>query len=131
MMEKPRMTLEAKSERPRMQALVMKDAIGSLGKHTVARNTLLLSAGMAALYAMNQLTMAVATITFAAVTGLEGLAGLGPAIFFVAAAFAAFTAGRAMDRLGRVPVLAGGLSCGILGCVLTGLGAMLLSVVAV
>lgn len=68
------------------------------GQHTVVRNTILLSAGMAALYAMNQLTMAIATITFAAVTGLEGLAGLGPAIFFGNAAFAAFTAGRAMDR---------------------------------
>ena len=68
-------------------------ALANLGKHTVTRNTLLLSAGMAALYAMNQLTMAIATITFAAVTGLEGLAGLGPAIFFGSAAFAAFTAG--------------------------------------
>ena len=103
----------------------------SLGKHTVTRNTLLLSGGMAALYAMNQLTIAIATITFAAVTGLEGLAGLGPAIFFGSAAFAAFTAGRAMDRLGRVPVLTVGFACGILGCVLTGLGASLLSVVAV
>ena len=127
----PRSTLGAKSERQRMQALVTKGVIGSLGKHTVARNTLLLSVGMAALYAMNQLTMAVATITFAAVTGLEGLAGLGPAIFFGTAAFAAFAAGRAMDRLGRVPVLAGGFGCGILGCALTGLGALLLSVVAV
>jgi hypothetical protein len=56
----------------------------SLGKHTVTRNTLLLSGGMAALYAMNQLAIAIATITFAAVTGLEGLAGLGPAIFLAA-----------------------------------------------
>lgn len=103
----------------------------SLGKHTVTRNTLLLSGGMAALYATNQLAIAIATITFAAVTGLEGLAGLGPAIFFGSAAFAAFTAGRAMDRLGRVPVLTVDFACGILGCVLTGLGASLLSVVAV
>ena len=87
----------------------------SLGKHAVTRNTLLLSGGMAALYAMNQLTIAIATITFAAVTGLEGLAGLDPAIFFGSAAFAAFTAGRAMDRLGRVPVLTVGFACGILG----------------
>src|SRR5215216_4060433 len=73
----------------------------------------------------------IARNTFAAVTGIGGLAGLGPAIFFVAAAFAAFAAGRAMDRLGRVPVLAVGFGCGILGCVITGLGALLLSIVAV
>jgi MFS family permease len=105
--------------------------IRNLGKHTVARNTLLLSVGMAALYGMTQLSVAVATITFVAVTGFEGLVGLGPAIFLGTAALAAFPAGRAMDRFGRVPVLAGGFALGILGCLLTGLGASLLSVVAV
>jgi MFS family permease len=105
--------------------------IGSLGKHTVARNTLLLSAGMAMLYGMTQLSVAVATITFVTVTGFEGLVGLGPAIFLGTAALGAFPAGRAMDRFGRVPVLAGGFALGILGCLLTGLGASLLSVVAV
>ena len=79
-----------------------------LGRHAVARNTVLLSAGMAALYGMNQLAVAVATTTFAFVSGRDGLAGIGPAIFLATAAFAAFAAGRAMDRLGRVPVLAGG-----------------------
>src|ERR671916_375474 len=105
--------------------------IESLEKHTVARNTLLLSAGMAALYGMTQLSVAVATITFVAVTGFDGLVGLGPAIFLSTAALAAFPAGRAMDRFGRVPVLAGGFALGILGCLLTGLRASLLSVVAV
>ena len=62
-------------------------------KLPIARNTLLLSAGMAALTAL--------------------------------------PAGRAMDRFGRVLVLAGGFGCGIVGCVLTGLGASLVSVVAV
>ena len=100
-------------------------------KHAVVRNTVLLSAGMAALYGMNQLTVAVATTTFALVSDRDGLAGIGPAIFLVTAAFGAFVAGRAMDRLGRVPVLAGGFGLGILGCVLTGFGASLLSVVAV
>jgi MFS family permease len=79
---------------------------------------------------MNQL-LAAATTTFVAVTGLEELAGLGPAIFLSTAALAAFAAGRAMDHLGRVPVLVGGFGCGILGCLLTGFGASLLSVVAV
>ena len=100
-------------------------------KHAVVRNTVLLSAGMAALYGMNQLTVAVATTTFALVSDRDGLAGIGPAIFLVTAAFGAFVAGRAMDRLGRVPVLARGFGLGILGCVLTGFGASLLSVVAV
>jgi hypothetical protein len=55
--------------------------IESLEKRTVARNTLLLSVGMAALYGMTQLSVAVATITFVNVTGFQGLVGLGPAIF--------------------------------------------------
>ena len=100
-------------------------------KLPIARNTLLLSIGMAALYGMVELAAAVAPITFAAVSGLEGLVGLGPAIFLGTAALSAFPAGRAMDRLGRVPVLAGGFGLGILGCLLTGLGASLVSVVAV
>jgi MFS family permease len=86
---------------------------------------------MAALYGMVQLWAAVTPITFEAVTGLEGLVGLGPAIFMSTAALAALPAGRAMDRFGRVPVLAGGFALGILGCVLAGFGASLLSVVAV
>jgi MFS family permease len=76
-------------------------------KFPVARNTILLSAGMAALYGMVQLWAAVTPITFEAVTGLEGLVGLGPAIFMSTAALAALLAGRTMDRFGRVPVLAG------------------------
>jgi MFS family permease len=100
-------------------------------KLPVGRNTLLLSAGMAALYGMVQLWAAVTPITFEAVTDLKGLVGLGPAIFMSTAALAALPAGRAMDRFGRVPVLAGGFALGILGCVLAGLGASLLSVVEV
>jgi MFS family permease len=100
-------------------------------KLPIARNTILLSLGMAALYGMVELAAAVGPITFAAVSGLEGLVGLGPAIFLGTAALSAFPAGRAMDRFGRVPVLAGGFGSGILGCVLTGLGASLVSLVAV
>src|SRR5215217_5865704 len=100
-------------------------------KLPIARNTMLLSVGMAALYGMVELAAAVGPITFAAVSGLEGLVGLGPAIFLGTAALAAFPAGQAMDRFGRVPVLVGGFALGILGCLLTGLGASLLSVVAV
>jgi hypothetical protein len=100
-------------------------------KPPVARNTLLLSAGMAALYGMVQLWAAVTPITFEAVTGRKGLVGLGPAIFLSTAALAALPAGGAMGRFGRVPALAGGFALGILGCVLAGLGASLLTVTVV
>jgi MFS family permease len=112
-------------------AVQMKESEVFVGKHTVVRNTLLLSGGMAALYGMNQLTVAVATQTFSAVTGLNSLSGLGPAIFLGMASLAALVAGHAMDRLGRIPVLAGGFVFGLVGCLLTGLGASLLSVAAV
>ena len=52
---------------------------------------------------MVQLAVAVATVTLVLVTGIEGILGLGPAIFLTAGALAAFPAGRLMDRLGRVP----------------------------
>ena len=55
-----------------------------------------------------QLAVAVATITLVLVTGIESILGLGPAIFLTAGALAALPAGRLMDRLGRVPVIAGG-----------------------
>ena len=95
-----------------------------IAKLPITRNTLLLSASMAALYGMVQLSAAIATVTFVAVTGVGGLAGLGPAIFLATAALAAFPMGRAMDRFGRIPVLATGYGVGIAGSVLTGLGAL-------
>ncbi|HEU0248971.1 MAG TPA: MFS transporter [Gaiellaceae bacterium] len=69
-----------------------------------------------------QLAVAVATITLVLVTGIESILGFGPAIFLTAGALAALPAGRLMDRLGRVPVIAGGFVVGMLGCVLTALG---------
>ena len=96
-------------------------------KLPVGRNTFLLSAGMAALYGMVQLWAAVTPITFEAVTGLEGLVGLGPAIFMSTAAVAARPAGRAMDRSGRVPVLAAGFHYwhpGVCACWLRGFSAL-------
>src|SRR3712207_6506209 len=74
-----------------------------------------------------QLAAAVATLTFVLVTGIEGLLGLGPAIFLTTAALAAFPAGRAMDRFGRVPVLAAGFVMSIVGCIVTGIGVRTLS----
>ena len=88
----------------------------------IRRNTALLSAALAANSAMLQLSAAVASITLALVLDIEGLLGLGPAIVLAAGALAALPAGRAMDRLGRVPVLAGGYGVGIAGCALAALG---------
>ena len=71
---------------------------------------------------MVQLAVAVATVTLVLVTGIEGILGLGPAIFLTAGALAALPAGRLMDRHGRIPVLAGGCLAGIAGCLTTALG---------
>jgi MFS family permease len=71
---------------------------------------------------MLQLSAAVASITLVLVLDVEGLLGLGPAIVLAAGALAALPAGRAMDRLGRVPVLAAGYLVGAAGCALSALG---------
>jgi MFS family permease len=73
--------------------------------------------------AMLQLAAAVATLTFILVIGVEGLLGLGPALVLGAGALAALPAGRAMDRFGRIPVLASGFGLGIAGGALAALGA--------
>jgi MFS family permease len=88
----------------------------------VRRHTFLLAACLTCLSGMLQLVVAVATITLVLVTGIEGILGLGPAIFLAAGAVAALPAGRAMDRVGRVPVLAAGFCSGIVGCCLAALG---------
>ena len=97
----------------------------------VRRNTVLLSAAMAVTSATLQLVAALATVTFVLVTGIEGLLGLGPAIFLVTAALTALPAGRAMDAFGRIPVLAAGYGVGIAGAVATGFGTAALSSIAV
>ena len=88
----------------------------------IRRNTALLSAALATNSAMLQLSAAVASLTLVNVLGVEGLLGLGPAIVLGSGAIAALPAGRAMDRVGRVPVLAGGFLVGALGCVLAAIG---------
>jgi MFS family permease len=88
----------------------------------IRRNTFLLSAALAANSAMLQLSAAVASLTLVNVLGIEGLLGLGPAIVLAAAALAALPAGRTMDRVGRVPVLAAGYLVGAAGCGLAALG---------
>jgi MFS family permease len=91
----------------------------------VRRNTFLLSASLAANSAMLQLSAAVASLTLVLVVGVDQLLGLGPAIVLASGALAALPAGRAMDRFGRVPVLAAGFATGGLGGALAGLGSKL------
>src|ERR1051325_6129325 len=87
----------------------------------VARNTLILAAAMAVYSSVLQLAAAVSSITFVLVTGVRGLLGLGPAIFLVASALAAVPAGRAMDRVGRRPVIGSGYLFAAVGCCCTAL----------
>jgi MFS family permease len=88
----------------------------------VRRNTALLSAALATNSAMLQLSAAVASLTLVLVLDVEGLLGLGPAIVLATGALVAVPAGRAMDRVGRVPVLAAGFCAGAVGCGLAALG---------
>jgi MFS family permease len=71
---------------------------------------------------MLQLQAAVASLTLVQVLGIEGLLGLGPAIVLASGALTAPVAGRAMDRFGRVPVLAIGFMIGAAGGVLAAIG---------
>jgi MFS family permease len=97
----------------------------------IKRNTALLAATMAVFSAVVQLVAAVSSLTFVLVTGVEGLLGLGPAIFLIASALTALPAGRAMDRAGRKPVIAVGFVLAAFGCVLTALATQIESTAAV
>jgi MFS family permease len=94
-----------------------------MNEFPVRRNTVLLACTMAVNSATLQLVAAVSALTFVLVTGESHLLGLGPAIFLVSAALTSLPAGRLMDRVGRVPVLAGGFALGSAGAALTALGA--------
>jgi MFS family permease len=99
--------------------------VDELATLPIRRNTLLLAASMACLSGMFQLVSAVSSLTFVTVTGVHGLLGLGPAIFLLTAAFAAYQAGRGMDRFGRIPVLAVGFAVAACGLIVTGVGTRL------
>ena len=90
-------------------------------RRAVRRNTALLAGALAVNSATLQLAAAIASITFVEVTGIRALLGLGPAVFLTAGALTSLPAGRAMDRFGRVPVLAGGFGLGAGGAAITGL----------
>ena len=88
----------------------------------IRRNTTILAAVLAVYVAVLSLAAAVLSLTFVLVTGFRSLLGLGPAIYLAAAALSALPAGRAMDRFGRVPVIAVGFLLGSAGCVVTAAG---------
>jgi MFS family permease len=90
----------------------------------IRRNATLLAAAMATQSAAAQLSAAMSTITFALVTGVSSLLGLGPALTMVASALTAQAAGRLMDKRGRVPVLASGYVAGALGAALLAIGSL-------
>jgi MFS family permease len=91
-------------------------------KLPIRRNIALLSGAVAANTAMLQLIAAVAAISLDRVLEAGALLGLGPAIVLAAGALAAVPAGRAMDRVGRIPVLAAAFGVGAASCVLAALG---------
>jgi MFS family permease len=97
----------------------------------IRRNTALLGAANAVNSAVLQLVAAVSALTFVLVTGVEGLLGLGPAIYLASAGLAAGPGGRLMDRVGRIPVIAGGFVLVSVGCLVTALATRTESVLAV
>ncbi len=88
----------------------------------VHRNALLLAGGLVFQSGMIQLAVALGTVTIVAVTGIEGILGLGPAVFLVAGALAVGPAGRLSDRFGRMPVIRTGYVLGIAGPLVTAAG---------
>jgi MFS family permease len=97
----------------------------------VRRNTILLAATVAVNSCLFQLAAALNALTFVGVTGIEGLLGLGPAIFLASSGLAALPAGRAMDRFGRTPVIVAGFGIAALGCVLIAIATQTESTVAI
>jgi len=85
----------------------------------VRRNALLLASGLVFQSGMIQLAVALGTVTIVAVTGVDSILGLGPAVFLVAGALAVGPAGRLSDRVGRMPVIRGGFVLGICGPLVT------------
>src|SRR3972149_5758879 len=106
---------------------VVINGLVSARDYPIRRNTVLLAAALTTLSGMIQLAVAVETTTLVLVTGAEGILGPGPATFPASGPLAALPAGRAMDRFGRVRVIAAGFVIGIVACVVTALGCLWVS----
>jgi len=91
-------------------------------RYPIRRNAALLALCLVCLNGAVQLFVALSTVTLVVVTGVEGILGLGPAIYLVSGALAVFPAGRTADRVGRMPVIRAGFVAGALGSLVTGLG---------
>ncbi|MDQ6946434.1 MAG: MFS transporter [Actinomycetota bacterium] len=100
-------------------------------RRLVRHHVLILAAGLASLYGMSELAAAIAPLTFEAAGGPKHLVGLAPGVFLASGALAALPAGRAMDRYGRVRVLAAGFAAGSAGSLMTALGVFASSLPAV
>jgi MFS family permease len=85
----------------------------------VRRNALLLALGLVFQSGMIQLAVALGTVTIVAVTGVDSILGLGPAVFLIAGALAVGPAGRLSDRVGRMPVIRTGYVLGVAGPLVT------------
>jgi MFS family permease len=88
----------------------------------VRRNAALLALGLVFQSGMIQLAVALGTVTIVAVTGVDSILGLGPAVFLIAGAAAVGPAGRLSDRVGRMPVIRGGYVLGMAGPLITAAG---------
>jgi MFS family permease len=88
----------------------------------IRRSQLLIASAMAVFSASIQLGVALGTVTFVAVTGWTQLLGAAPALLLGGAGIAAGPAGRLMDRVGRMPVVATGFVAGAAGAGVTALG---------
>jgi MFS family permease len=78
-----------------------------------------------------QLAAALASVTLVAVTGVQGILGLGPAIFLASGALAVGPAGRLSDRTGRTPVIGGAFVVGAAGSAIVAAGCATTSAVLV
>jgi len=85
----------------------------------VRRNTLVLAACLALVWAVIQLAMSVASITMEALTGVPELVGIPPAVVILAFGSATIPAGRYMDRRGRMPGIALGFLAALAGALVT------------
>ena len=98
------------------------DSVGAMERFPIRRNTILLAAGAAsACRAWSSSRSPSARSRSSLVTGIEGILGLGPAIFLTAGALAG-APGRTPDRTayGRDAGARGGCLAGIAGCLIDG-----------